>query len=116
MNAKIRWFRRDEGGRVALPACEGDPPYATVVHFKDSVDSWPPAIAWSLIVEKVRVLESEYDWLVNVRYMFPEAPSSELKPGREFELYEGGRRVAEGILVGTTKGSGPNGTVVSKSF
>jgi hypothetical protein len=99
MEARIHWFRWDQGGRVTLPACEGDPPYATVVRFKNSNEPWPPSVVWSLVVEKLRVFESEYDWIVRVRYQFPNAPSCELQPGREFELLEGGRLVAEGILL-----------------
>jgi hypothetical protein len=98
-DAKLHWFRSDEGGRVTLPVCEGEPPYATVVRFKDSVEPWPQNVVWSLVVEKIEVLENEYDWVVRVRYLFPEAPSAELKSGREFELMEGGRLVAEGVLL-----------------
>ncbi len=52
-----------------------------------------------MVIEKLSILDNDYDWIVRVRYLFPEAPVSELKPGREFELMEGGRVVAEGVLL-----------------
>jgi hypothetical protein len=99
MNAVLRWRTYDEGGRKRLPACEGVPPYATVVRFKDTSEPWPPPIAWQLVVEKKRAL-SDFEWEVGVRYLVDEAPSSELTVGREFELFEGGKKVAEGRLTG----------------
>jgi hypothetical protein len=102
MYAKLRWRTFEEGGRRILPACEGSPPYATVVRFKDSCEPWPPLVAWQLIVEKIRTQTSDYDWEVRVRYLVDEAPSNELVAGREFELYEGGKMVAEGVLTEAT--------------
>jgi hypothetical protein len=99
MNAIIRWKRHAEGGRKMLPACEGSPPYATVVRFKDATEPWPPPIAWQLVVEKKRAI-TDVEWEVGVRYLVDEAPSSELRAGREFELFEGGKLVAEGALIG----------------
>jgi hypothetical protein len=51
------------------------------------------------VVEKKRAL-SDFEWEVGVRYLVDEAPSSELTVGREFELFEGGKKVAEGRLTG----------------
>jgi hypothetical protein len=99
MQARIRWKTREAGGRKSPPAGVGQPPYATVVRFKDTMEPWPPPIAWSLVIEKVPPLSGEYDWVANVRFLVNEAPVNELRPNREFELYEGARCVATGVLL-----------------
>ena len=75
------------------------PPYATVIRFRDIGESWPAMNAWSIIVEKVESQSSEYDWLANIRYLVQDAPHNELYPNREFELYEGSKCVATGVLL-----------------
>jgi len=100
MRAKIHWKSKQEGGRLKPPAGVGQPPYATVVRFKDTNEPWPPPSAWSLVVEKVVDLSDEYDWVANVHFLVKEAPIEELRANREFELFEGGRCVASGSLVG----------------
>lgn len=98
MKARIHWKTREEGGRRSPPTGIGQPPYATVVRFKDAAEPWPPPVAWSLIVQKVEALSQDYDWVANVRFLVDEAPVAELRAHREFELYEGGRCVAAGVL------------------
>lgn len=99
MRAMITWKRTEEGGRRSLPAGVGSPPYATVVRFCDEGEPWPPANAWSLIVEKRDEIGSEYEWLAEVRFLVDEAPHAELQSGRTFELYEGAKCVATGRLL-----------------
>jgi hypothetical protein len=84
----------------------GQPPYATVIRFKDANEPWPPPNAWSLVVEKLSELSNEYDWVANVRFLVTEAPVEELRVGREFELFEGARCVATGILIGAATAVG----------
>ena len=98
MQAKVRWRSQADGGRSRLPCGEGAPPYLAVVRFVDSVDSWPPAEAWSLVVERVSPDSHDRDWVANVYFLAPDAPHGDLRPGREFELYEGPKCVATGIL------------------
>jgi hypothetical protein len=81
------------------PAGIGIPPYATVVRFLDSNDSWPPPIAWSLVIEKLASVSNEHEWLAEIRYLVDGAPHSEIRPDREFELYEGAKCVALGIVL-----------------
>lgn len=100
MKARIHWKTREEGGRRNLPAGVGQPPYATVVRFKDAAEPWPPLVAWSLVIEKIAIMSCEYDWLADVHFQVGEAPAAELRVQREFELYEGGRCVATGVLIG----------------
>jgi len=101
MRARIQWKRAEEGGRVKPPAGVGSPPYATVARFLDSDEAWPPENAWSLVIERIEEASAEYEWLAEVRYLVADAPHEELRPEREFELYEGGKCVAIGrILAG----------------
>lgn len=100
MRARISWKRREEGGRRIPPNDAGTPPYAAIVYFPDSGKSSPPTNSWSLVVEKVEAESTEYEWLADVHFLVDEAPHDELRPLREFELYEGKRCVATGILLG----------------
>lgn len=98
LRAKISWRMPDEGGRKALPIGEGDPPYAAVVRFKGDNGPWPPEIAWNLVVQKIEDLGSN-EWLANVAYKVAHAPHENLVTGKKFELYEGHKCVAEGVLM-----------------
>jgi hypothetical protein len=72
-------------------------PYAPAIRFVE--EPWPPKIAWSLVVVKVEATNNNYDWVANVRFLVPEAPVETLRAGREFELYEGGKCVATGVIM-----------------
>lgn len=98
MLATIEWKTFENGGRRLPPSGEGNPPYATVVRFKDYDGPWSPETAWSLIVRKLTAL-NDYKWEADVRFMVDHAPHSELLPGREFELFEGHKCVAQGRLL-----------------
>jgi hypothetical protein len=103
MHARIYWKRKEEGGRTRPPAGVGTPAYATVVRFRDSQEPWPPPNAWSLVVKKVDEVGDEFTWVAIVHYLVNEAPQNELRAGREFELYEGGKCVASGLLIDPTQ-------------
>jgi len=91
--AFIHWVPEDQGGRRLPPS---GPDYSTLVRFVP--DAWPPAEAWSLVVHKIRCIDSPDCWLVDVRFLVPEAPQDKLVSGRDFELYEGWKRVARGRI------------------
>jgi hypothetical protein len=99
MHARIIWKRHDDGGRKAPPAGVGAPPYSTVVRFCDTREPWPPANAWSLVIEKIESQSTECEWIANVHYLVNEAPHDELRARRAFELYEGNKCVATGVLL-----------------
>jgi hypothetical protein len=99
MRARITWKRYEDGGRKTPPTGVGTPPYTTVVRFCDSNETWPPANAWSLVIEKIASQSTEYEWIADVHYLANKAPHDELRPLREFELYEGKKCVATGILL-----------------
>ena len=69
------------------------------MRFKDTEEPWPPPNAWSLVIEKIESESDDYRWLANVRYLAAEAPHHELRQDREFELYEGSKCVATGVMV-----------------
>lgn len=99
VKAAIEWIPKDRGGRTKPPAGAGSPAYSTVVRFAD--DPWPPVgIAWSLVVVKDPALSSEYRWIASIHFLVEEAPHESLRVGRVFELYEGGKCVARGTILG----------------
>src|SRR5262249_16698388 len=95
--AEIRWLPAKAGGRTAPP--EGGATYSTLARFShESEEQWRRE-AWSL---KLHLLEpADSNGLQRARLQFlPEArPTECLKPGARFELYEGRRRVAEGVIL-----------------
>lgn len=99
MRARIVWKTKDQGGRSSPPVGLGKPPYSTIVRFADTPLLESAAVIWSLVIEMIPELSTEYVWMANVRYLSSEAPAQELVAGRRFELYEGRRCVAEGQLL-----------------
>jgi hypothetical protein len=101
MKAHIYWRTQEQGGRRRPPeGARGWPPYATVVQFVDAPPSGPADPTWSLVVDKICGLGSEYEWLAEVRFLVAHAPACELRERRCFELYEGSKCVAVGVLLG----------------
>lgn len=99
VNAMIRWVPPERGGRKAPPA---GPVYTTVARFEDDRDRWPDE-AWSVVVEFVRPYGTGGGaaW-AKVRFLADEAPADWLKPGARFELCEGRRVVAKGVVMPPT--------------
>ncbi len=94
VRAAVEWIPREQGGRREPPLGVGSPPYASVVRFTDAAGPWPPPTAWSLAVEKDEAFSEPYRWIADVHFVADQAPHSSLRPGRQFDLYEGGRCVA----------------------
>jgi hypothetical protein len=97
MKARIHWKTPGEGGRAMPPQGDGGA-YAPIVRFIDAESPLPPAIAWSLVVNKIAAL-NQYEWIADVFYLVKEAPVSELRANRTFELLEGRKCVATGVLL-----------------
>lgn len=96
VQAKVRWLRADEGDRPAAPL---GPAYSTVARFEgQNEEAWLKE-AWSLILESQGRPDQEMTQLVKVRFLSEEAPLDWLAPGKKFALYEGSRKVAEGIVL-----------------
>ena len=73
-------------------------PFSAVIRFTDVSEPWASDVAWSLLIEKDSARSGEYDCAVYVNFRVGQAPTSELRAGRAFELYEGGKCVAIGVL------------------
>lgn len=99
--AEIRWVPAGDGGRERLPSGSGEPPYVPIVRLLDPDEIWPAPVIWSLAVRKLEEAEDSDEWLAEIAYLMPEAPHEELTIGRRFELYEGARCVATGVVLGT---------------
>lgn len=94
--AVILWLPRERGGRTTPPAGPG---YTTVARFEDSRDRWPDE-AWSMVVDFLKVFgDKSHATLCAVRFQSPQAPSELLTAGARFELCEGARVVAKGVVL-----------------
>lgn len=90
--ARICWLSKEEGGRQMLPIGNK---YAPIVKIKNSmVDSDE---RWSLFVNNKSKI-SDVESLADIKYLSDEAPDNLVK-GVEFELYEGPKLVATGIVL-----------------
>lgn len=92
----IRWLATERGGRNAPPT---GPRYTTVARFEDSRDRWPDE-AWSVIVESIQSFgDRPFATLAEVSFLSPQAPAELLTTGARFELCEGPRVVAKGVIL-----------------
>jgi hypothetical protein len=94
VSAKLRWLRPEEGGRQEPPP---GPSYSTVTRFDQQHDSWRKE-AWSMVVEWVEKPDASMSHSVNVRFLVSAAPEKLLTTGSRFELLEGERVVAIGVI------------------
>lgn len=97
MRARVNWIAKSEGGRVAPPT--GDE-YVTVARFPEDGDRWREE-AWSVVLRaSPPPAEQGNPTFGEVSFLVDEAPQHRLLPGRRFDLFEGGRRVAEVEVLG----------------
>lgn len=92
--AIIAWVPPEAGGRQHVPA---GPRYITVCRFEED-PGWENG-TWSLVVEWVRTFRGGRLILANVDFLVPEAPTNFLRAGTRFELLEGRKRVAKGVIL-----------------
>jgi hypothetical protein len=97
MLADLTWIAHEAGGRQLPPSGTG--PYTTIVRLLDANEAWPAPVAWSLVIERERVVGDEFHWIAAVQFLAAEAPHEAMRPGGRFELYEGDRCVAVGHFV-----------------
>jgi hypothetical protein len=94
VTARIKWVSPAAGGRNDLPV---GPKYITVARFKSQESDWINE-AWSLVVEFINPINDDLSLLAKVKFLAEEAPSSWLKEGAAFELMEGNKVVASGVI------------------
>lgn len=100
MKAEIHWKTREESGLDAPPIGASIHHYIRQMRFADS--PYPHGageVEYDLVLEPDASLSEEYAWIAEVHFVTDEGRKGELRPGREFELYDGWRCVATGILI-----------------
>src|SRR4051812_31243296 len=91
--ALVSWVPASKGGRKAPPT---GPSYSTLVRFQDD-PTWPEH-AWSLKLEVIHTFAGGQFVYAKVQFLTEEAPQDLLHSGSRFELYEGRRMVATGLV------------------
>jgi hypothetical protein len=96
--ATIRWLTTEEGGRRApVPVVSNekdDNRYCPTILFSNASvndETWSADIYVQSYIDK-------YESIAKISYLFENAPFELLQEGAVFELYEGSRLVATGII------------------
>ena len=92
-SARIKWLSKEQGGRQCLPSLDK---YGAVMKVKNPTTSIEN-IFWSLIVENQKQVDA-LETIAEVYYLVEEAPDN-LEKGIEFDLFEGNKLVAKGIIL-----------------
>lgn len=95
VKARLTWLTAGKGGRSTPPA---GPRYSTVTHFSAQGTDWKKD-AWSLVVEFTQPPDASLSHPVQVTFLIPDGPAHLLTSGNSFELLEGDRVVAEGVIL-----------------
>ena len=95
--SRIRWLRADEGGRPLPPP---GPAYSTVARFEGQTEEGWLKEAWSLILELEGEPDQDLTQVAKTRFLSEEGPEDWLISNKKFALYEGFRKVAEGVVLG----------------
>ena len=95
VKARICWLKEEAGGRQTPPS---GPRYVTVVRFDKEKDKWPNE-AWSLVLDFRGAPDESLCITADVRFLVPEAPVQLLHSGSTFELLEGNKVVATGVVL-----------------
>jgi hypothetical protein len=100
--ARITWLTPEEGGRKKPPP---GPRYCAPARFEGQA-AGPEGANWSLVVDLLSHPPESADWLAEVCYLVDEAPRELLLLGACFELYEGKKCVARGVIIDPVQESG----------
>jgi hypothetical protein len=98
VRAIIRWVPALRGGRKAPPSPAVG--YTTVVRLESDLN-WP-AEAWSLRITAAAELNGPEVLDARVHFLADAAPHELLKEGERFELLEGRKIVAKGVVLPDT--------------
>ena len=91
--ATIRWIETEDGGRAKIP--EGSRYSAPVC--ADGHSEFPDC-SWSLNIETTSGRNFTRNDTVTARFRVEQAPHEWLTPGTAFWMYEGRRKVLEGVI------------------
>lgn len=92
MEAHVVWVPFEKGGRQKhLPS---NTRYCPIIVFPEAKtdDAWSAEILTNSI-------NDNNESIIDISFLFSDAPFELLKPGAKFELYEGKKMVASGVLV-----------------
>ena len=95
--ARIQWLISAESGRQQPPL---GPTYTTVARFELQGDHWIND-AWSLVLDFMGAPDDHHCHLAKVRFLAEGGPSGWLEEGTRFELMEGPKVVARGLIIHT---------------
>lgn len=95
MQAYIRWLSKEEGGRSTAPLTLH---HVIVSRFEGNAFAWPHE-AWSLVIDFHTSPRTDKTVLADIHFLVPEAPVEMLYSGSPFELLDGNRVVAQGVVV-----------------
>lgn len=91
MEAYVSWIPFEKGGRERrMP---DNTRYCPIIVFpgKEMNGVWSAEILTSSVNDDDKPI-------IDISFLFPDAPFELLKPGAEFELYEGNKLVAKGMM------------------
>jgi hypothetical protein len=94
--ARLRWLSEKDGGRTRLPAAR----FVSPVRFESQRSRWPRD-AFSLVMEFTSQPDAERSHVVTVHFLVEAAPHELLSAGQEFDVLEGDRLVATGLVLGS---------------
>lgn len=92
VNAKLQWINELYGRRFPI---HSERKYCPIIVFKDQPND---DASWSAVIlfEKQ---DKRGDILVKLTYLSEDAPFEYLYLGHEFSLFEGNKKVADGVIV-----------------
>jgi hypothetical protein len=93
-HAMISWIPAKKGGRSVPPA---GPAYMTVARFEGD-PTWPTD-AWTLNVKFIETYQGGQYTFADVAFLVDEAPHHVIDTDARFELYEGRKMVATGVVL-----------------
>jgi hypothetical protein len=93
-HAVVYWVPTEAGGRRTLPQ---PGLYSTVARFEDE-ETWPHE-AWSVVLDIDRFYRGGRYAHGSIQFLSENAPQHLLHGGSRFELLEGKRRVAKGVVL-----------------
>lgn len=94
--ARIRWLPANEGGRQQPPP---GPHYSTVARFQEQTEEQWTHDAWSLVIELYGQPDDFGHQFADIRFLADDGPTNWLQPSSKFWLYEGHKKVADGIVL-----------------
>jgi len=95
VKARITWLTPDHGGRSTLPL---GLKYSTMARFA-AQGAEREKNPWSLVVEFTEAPHFTLSQLAQVRFLLPEGPAEFLTSSTSFDLLEGSRVVATGVVI-----------------